>query len=59
MVIDSDHRFSREQTELKKKYFRGYIPHVVILDASGSALYNRSGEVDSAVISRLLDKSLR
>lgn len=59
VVIDIDQHLSREQKELKKKYFRGYIPHVVILDASGSALYNRSGEVDGAVISTLLDKSLR
>jgi hypothetical protein len=59
VIIDIDHRLSREQEELKKKYFRGYIPHVVVLDASGSALYNRSGEVDDAIISGLLDKTLR
>ncbi len=59
VVIDIDQHLSREQKELKKKYFRGYIPHVVVLDASGSALYNRSGEVDGTVISTLLDKSLR
>lgn len=59
VVIDIDHRLSPAQKELKKKYFRGYIPHVVVLDASGSALYNRSGEVDGAVISSLLDKALR
>jgi hypothetical protein len=59
VIIDIDHRLSREQEELKKKYFRGYIPHVVVLDASGSALYNRSGEVDGAIISGLLDKTLR
>jgi len=59
VVIDIDQLLSREQKELKKKYFRGYIAHVVILDASGSALYNRSGEVDGAVISRLLENTLR
>ena len=59
VIIDIDHRLSRGQEELKKKYFRGYIPHVVVLDASGSALYNRSGEVDDAIISGLLDKTLR
>jgi hypothetical protein len=59
VVIDIDQHLSREQKELKKKYFRGHIPHVVILDASGSALYNRSGEVDGAVISGLLDNALR
>src|SRR6266496_1911422 len=59
VIIDIDHRLSPAQSELKKKYFRGYIPHVIVLDASGSALYDRSGEVDAAVISGLLDKALR
>jgi hypothetical protein len=59
VIIDIDHRLSPAQKELKKKYFRAYIPHVIVLDASGIALYNRSGEVDDAVISNLLDKTLR
>ncbi len=59
VVIDLDHRLSPALEELKKKYLRGYIPHVVVLDGSGSAIYNSSGEVEDAVISGLLDKSLR
>lgn len=59
VIIDIDHRLPPAQKELKKKYFRGYIPHVVVLDASGTAVYNRSGEVDGAVIAGLLDKTLR
>jgi hypothetical protein len=59
VVIDIDHHLSPAQKELKKKYFRGYVPHVVVLDASGTAVYNRSGEVDGAVIAGLLDKTLR
>jgi hypothetical protein len=31
----------------------------MVLDRSGAVLYNRSGEVDSAVISGLLDRALR
>jgi hypothetical protein len=58
-IIDIDHRLSPAQDELKKKYFAGYIPHVVVLNASGAAIYNASGEVDSGVISGLLDKTLR
>lgn len=58
VIIDIDHRLSPAQEELKRKYFAGYIPHVVVLDSSGKPLYNSSGEVDSAVISRLLDKAL-
>lgn len=59
VIVDIDHLLSPAQEELKKKYFAGYIPHVVVLDSSGTALYNSSGEVDLAVISRVIDKTLR
>jgi len=59
VVIDLDQKHSREQDELQSKYYRGYIPHVVVLDAKGDPAYNQSGEVDEAVISGLLDKLLR
>jgi len=59
VVVDLDHDLSKAQQGLQKKYYRGYIPHVVVLDASGAALYNSSGEVDEKVISGLLDKALR
>ena len=59
VIIDLDHRLSPPQVELKKKYYEGYIPHVVVLDPSGKPLYNASGEVDTSAISDLLDKALR
>jgi len=59
VIVDLDHELSSPQQELKKKYYRGYIPHVVVLDPAGSALYNSSGEVDDALISGFLDKALR
>jgi hypothetical protein len=59
VIVDIDQRLSPAQKELKRKYFRGRIPHVVVLDASGSALYNRSGEVDGKAIAALLDGALR
>ncbi len=59
VIVDLDHQLSSEQQQLKKKYFRGYIPHVVVVNTAGSALYNSSGEVDDSVISGLLDKALR
>ena len=59
VIIDLDHRLSPAQDQLKKKYYAGYIPHVVVLGAAGNPVYNSSGEVDSAVISSLLDKALR
>jgi hypothetical protein len=59
VVVDLDHNLSPAQQELQKKYYRGYIPHVVVLDAQGGALYNQSGEVEESVISGLLEKALR
>jgi hypothetical protein len=57
VIVDLDHTLSPTQRELQKKYYDGYIPHVVVLDSSGAALYNSSGEVDERVISPLLDKA--
>ncbi|HZQ96292.1 MAG TPA: hypothetical protein VFA67_14855 [Candidatus Sulfotelmatobacter sp.] len=59
IVIDIDGYISREQGTLKRRYFQGRIPHVLVLDRSGAVLYNRSGEVDSAAMSSLLDQALR
>lgn len=59
VIIDLDHHLSPSQDELKKKYYTGYIPHVIVLDKVGTPLYNSSGEVDASVISGLLDKALR
>jgi hypothetical protein len=59
VVVDLDHPLTPAQQQLQKKYYRGYIPHVVVLDLSGTAVYNTSGEVDEGVISGLLDKTLR
>jgi hypothetical protein len=58
VIVDLDHRPFPAQKEVKKKHFPG-IPHVVGLDTPGSALCNRSGELDDAVISNLLDEALR
>ena len=59
VIIDLDKRLSPAQEELQKKYYRGYIPHVVVLNSSGAVLYNSSGEVDESVISGMLDKALQ
>lgn len=57
VVIDLDVQRSAAQHELVKQYYRGYIPHVVVLDAHGAPLYNQSGEVDSRVIEDIFRKS--
>ena len=59
LIVDLDHPLVGAQDELKKKYYAGYIPHVVVLDSSGSAVYNASGEVESGTISSFLDRALR
>lgn len=59
VIIDINGYLSRDQQQLKRQYFQGRIPHVMILDRAGSVVYNRSGEVDTAVISGLLDQALR
>jgi hypothetical protein len=57
VVVDLDVRRSPEQQQLVKQYYKGYIPHLVVLDTNGRALYNRDGEVDSRVIESLFEKS--
>jgi len=59
IVIDIDRKQSPAQQELVKKYYTGYIPHVVVLDRSGKALYNSAGEVEESTIEALLDKALQ
>ena len=58
VVIDLDAQRSPEQQKLVKQYYKGYIPHVVVLDGKGDALYNQSGEVDSKNIEELFAKAL-
>jgi hypothetical protein len=57
VVVDLDVQRSPEQQELVKKYYRGYIPHVLVLDAQGEPLYNQAGEVDSGIIEDLFKRS--
>lgn len=58
VVVDLDRAQSAAQRELVKKYYKGYIPHVIVLDRDGKAAYNSSGEVDSGEISKYLEKAL-
>ena len=58
VVIDLDLPHSGEQQQLMKRFYRGYIPHVVVLGKQGDTLYDSSGEVSSSEIERIFDKSL-
>ena len=59
VVIDLDQRRNDEQQDLVRKYYRGYIPHVVVLDKQGKAVYNAAGEVDESEISKILEAALK
>lgn len=59
VVIDLDRKKSGAQEELVKKFYKGYIPHVVVLTGDGRPVYNASGEVDEKEISKLLDDVVR
>ncbi|GAC1653533.1 MAG: hypothetical protein NVS9B15_14250 [Acidobacteriaceae bacterium] len=37
-----------------KRFFKGSIPHVVVLDRDGNPRYNRAGEVDNSTIEKAL-----
>jgi hypothetical protein len=58
VVVDLDRRRSPAQKELEKKFFKGYIPHVVVLDREGRTAYNASGEVQEGEISKVLERAL-
>src|SRR5271169_6330781 len=57
VVIDLDVQRSPEQQQLVKVYYKGYIPHVLVLNGRGEPVYNQSGEVDSRVIEDLFNGS--
>lgn len=59
VIIDMDMKRSEAQQKLVKKYYQGSIPHVVLLDKRGHAIYNAAGEVDSRKLSALLDQALQ
>jgi hypothetical protein len=59
VVIDLDQKRPAVQGELVKKFFKGRIPHVVVLSRDGKPAYNASGEVDEKEISKILDRALQ
>ncbi len=58
VVVDLDRPRSPAQEELVKKFYKGYIPHVVVLNRDGKTAYNASGEVEEGEISKALEKAL-
>lgn len=58
VVVDLDTHRSPGQQQLVKQYYKGSIPHVLVLNAQGSPVYDRAGEVESRVIEDIFRKSL-
>lgn len=59
VIIDLDRKRGPEQQELLRTYYKGYIPHVVVMDKATATIYNRSGEVDEASVAKLFDAALQ
>jgi hypothetical protein len=59
VVVDMDRQRSRAQEDLVKRFYKGYIPHVTVLNRDGKIAYNASGEVEEGEISKVLDKTLK
>jgi len=59
VIVDLDIGRSAAQQELLKKFYPGSIPHVVLLDKFGNAIYNSAGEIGSDRVSALLDEALQ
>jgi len=58
IVVDLDSAISKEQNELKDRFYKNYIPHVTIIDGKGNVVHDGSGEVGTDALSRILDKAL-
>lgn len=58
VAVDLNLPLSSEQQKLVHQYYQGYIPHVLVLDAHGKPLYNKSGEVDSSRIEAIFKNAL-
>jgi thioredoxin-like negative regulator of GroEL len=59
VIVDLDRERSAAQDELITKFYRGYIPHVVVFDSTGKPLYNDAGEIEESRISAILDRALQ
>ena len=59
VVIDLDKHMSGDQIKLRERFYRGYIPHVVVLDRDGKVLYDKSGEHDEADFARMFEQALK
>lgn len=59
VIIDLDLKQSREQQKLIDRFYEGYIPHVVVLDAQGKAVYDFPAEIEEEEIAKIFDRLLK
>ena len=59
VVVDMDRPRAPAQEDLVKRYYKGYIPLVTVLNKDGKIAYNSSGEVEEGEIANVLDKALK
>jgi hypothetical protein len=59
IIVDLDTELSKEQKDLRERYYRSYIPHVTVMNGKGAAVYDKSGEVGTDKISLILDGLLQ
>jgi hypothetical protein len=59
VIIDLDRKRNPAQKDIRRKYYKGYLPQVVVTDRRESAVYDRSGEVEEQSISKILDAALK
>jgi hypothetical protein len=58
VIIDLDQPLPPAQSKLVKDHYQGSIPHVVILNKTGKALYDAAGEVGEADIESIFKTAL-
>jgi thioredoxin-related protein len=58
VIVDLDQPLSPPQSELVKNHYKRSIPHVVVIDKTGKAVYDAAGEVSETEIEGVLDKTL-
>jgi len=59
VIIDLDLKHSREQQKLIDRFYEGYIPHVVVLDGQGKAVYDFPAEIEEDEIAKIFDRLLK
>ena len=58
VIIDLDQPLPPAQSRLVKDHYQGSIPHVVVLDRSGKAVYDAAGEVGESDIEGVFKTAL-